>query len=83
MCIFIRGFRVSIRVSGIRGFGFGDGFPPESVSGSGSGFDFGFRFRVHGDSTRSEPDPLPFLRRSRPPGAAGEGRGSRPTVGPS
>ena len=63
MCIFIRGFRVSIRVSGIRGFGFGDGFPPESVSGSGSGsgFDFGFRFWVHGDSTRSEPDPLPFL----------------------
>ena len=51
MCIFIRGF------------GFGDGFPPESVSGSGSGsgFDFGFRFWVHGDSTRSEPDPLPFL----------------------
>ena len=61
MCIFIRGFRVSIRVSGIRGFGFGDGFPPESVSGSGSGFDFGFRFWVHGDSTRSESDPLPFL----------------------
>ena len=61
MCIFIRGFRVSIRVSGIRGFGFGDGFPPESVSGSGSGFDFGFRFWVHGDSTRSELDPLPFL----------------------
>ena len=46
-------------VSGIRGFGFGDGFPPESVSGSG--FDFGFRFWVHGDSTRSEPDPLPSL----------------------
>jgi len=61
MCIFIRGFRVSIRVSGIRGFGFGDGFLPESVSGSGSGFDFGFRFWVHGDSTRSEPDPLPSL----------------------
>ena len=65
MCIFICGFRVSIRVSGIRGFGFGDGFPPESVSGSGSGsgsgFDFGFRFWVHGDSTRSEPDPLPSL----------------------
>ena len=59
MCIFIRGFRVSILVSGIRGFGFGDGFPPESVSGSG--FDFGFRFWVHGDSTRSEPDPLTFL----------------------
>ena len=59
MCIFIRGFRVSIRVSGIRGFGFGDGFPPESVSGSG--FDFVFWFWVHGDSTRSEPDPLPSL----------------------
>jgi hypothetical protein len=48
MCIFIRGFRVSIRVSvrvsGIRGFGFGDGFPPESIFGSGSGFDFGSRF---------------------------------------
>ena len=57
MCIFIRGFRVSIRVSGIRGFGFGDGFPPESVSG----FYFGFRFWVHRDSTRSEPDPLPSL----------------------
>ena len=50
---------------GIRGFGFGDGFPPESVSGSGSGFDFGFRFWVHGDSTRSEPDPLPALTTSR------------------
>ena len=58
MCIFIRRFRVSIRVSGIRGFGFGDGFPPESVSGSGSYFDFGFRFWVHGDFTRCEPDPL-------------------------
>ena len=34
MCIFIRGFRISIRVSGIRGFGFGDGFPPESVLGA-------------------------------------------------
>jgi hypothetical protein len=65
MCIFSAGFgypfgfRVSVRVSGIRGFGFGDGFPPESVFGSGLGFDFGFRFWVHGDSTRSEPDPLP------------------------
>jgi len=57
MCIFIHGFRVSIRISGIRGFGFGDGFPPESVLG----FDFGFRFWVHGDFTRSEPDPLPSL----------------------
>ena len=64
MCIFICGFRISIRVSGIRGFDFGDGFPPESVSGSG--FDFGFRFLVHGDSTRSEPDPLPFLDRKAP-----------------
>jgi hypothetical protein len=44
MCIFIHGFRVSVRVSGIRVFGFGDGFPLESVFGSGSGFDFGFRF---------------------------------------
>ena len=61
MCIFILGFWVSIRVSDIRGFGFDDGFPPESVSGSGSGFDFGFQFWVHGDSTRSEPDPLPSL----------------------
>jgi hypothetical protein len=61
MCIFIRRFRVSIRVSSIRGFGFGDGFSPQSVFGSGSGFDFGFRFWVHGDSTRSEPDPLPSL----------------------
>ena len=51
MCIFIRGFRVSIRVSGIRGFGFGDGFPPESVSGSGSGFGFG--------CTETSPDPNP------------------------
>ena len=67
MCIFICGFRVSIRVSGIRGFGFGYGFPPESVSGSGSGsgFDFEFRFWVHGDSTRSEPDPLPSLVRQK------------------
>jgi hypothetical protein len=67
MRIFIRGFWVSIRVlgirwvSGIRGFGSGDGFPSESVFGSGSDFDFGFRFWVHGDSTRSEPDPLPSL----------------------
>jgi hypothetical protein len=45
------GFRVSVQVSGIRGFGFGDGFPPESVFSSGSGFDFGFQFWVHGDST--------------------------------
>ena len=55
------GFRVSVRVSDIRGFGFGDGFPPESVFEADSGFDFRFRFWVHGDSTRSEPDPLPSL----------------------
>ena len=63
ICIFICGFPVSILVSGIRGFGFGDRFPPESISGSG--FDFGFRFWVHGDSIRSEPDPLPSLTTSR------------------
>jgi hypothetical protein len=34
------GVRVSVRVSGIRGFGFGDRFPPESVFDSGSGFNF-------------------------------------------
>ena len=51
MCIFIRGFWVSIWVSGIRGFGFGDGFPPESVSGSGSDFGFG--------CTETPPDPNP------------------------
>ena len=58
-CEYVYFSRVSGMVSGIRGFGFGDGFPPESVSGSG--FYFGFRFWVHGDSTRSEPDPLPSL----------------------
>ena len=31
------GFRVSIWVSGIRGFGFGDGLSPESVFGAVSG----------------------------------------------
>jgi hypothetical protein len=55
------GFRVSILVSSIRGFGFGNGFPPESMFGLDSGSDFEFRFLVHGDSTRSEPDPLPSL----------------------
>ena len=45
------GFRVSIRVSGIRGFGFGDRFPPESVSDSGSDFDFG--------CTKTPPDSNP------------------------
>jgi hypothetical protein len=34
------GFRVSIRVSGIHGFGFGDGLSLESVFGAVSGFDF-------------------------------------------
>ena len=61
MCIFICGFRVSIRVSGIRGFGFGDGFLPEMVFGSGSDFKFGFPFWVPRHSTRSEPDALPSL----------------------
>ena len=78
MCIFIRGFRVSIRVSGIRRFGFGDGFPHESVSGSGSGFDFGFRFWVHGDSTRSEPDPLTSLGCWQHPGTSRCGTFCRP-----
>jgi len=82
MCIFICGFRVSIRVSGIRGFGFGDGFPPESVSGSGSGFDFGFRFWVHGDSTRSEPDPLPSLPWTDPPARLITRKVKFPNVGP-
>ena len=45
------GFRVSIRVSGIRGFGFGDGFPPESVFGADSDFGFG--------CTETPPDPNP------------------------
>ena len=53
------GFRVSIRVSGIHGFGFGDGLSPESVFGAILGFDFGFQVRVHRDSTRSESAPLP------------------------
>jgi hypothetical protein len=44
-------------------FGFGDGFPPESIFGLGSDFDFEFLFWVHGDFTRSEPDSLPSLRR--------------------
>ena len=61
MCLYIHGFGVSVRVSGIRGFGFGTKFSPESVSVLVSGFDFGFRFWVHGDSTRSKPDPLPSL----------------------
>ena len=36
------GFRVSIRVSGIRKFGFGDGLSLESVFDVVLGFDFGF-----------------------------------------
>ena len=60
-CLYIRGFWITIRVSGIRGFSFGVEFPPETVSVLVSGFDFGFRFWVHGDSTRSKPDPLPSL----------------------
>ena len=60
------GFRVSIRVLGIRGFGFGDGLSPESVFGAVLGFDFGFRVWVHRDSTRSEPVPLPSLIETSP-----------------
>ena len=56
------GFRVSIWVSGIHGFSFGDELSPESVFGAVLGFDFGFRVRVHRDSTRSESAPLPSLR---------------------
>ena len=55
------GFQISIRVLGIRGFGFGDGLSPESVFGAVSGFGFGFRVWVHRDSTRSESAPLPSL----------------------
>jgi hypothetical protein len=52
------GFWVSIRVSGIRGFGFGDG---GSVFGVVSCFDFWFQVWVHRDSTLSESAPLPSL----------------------
>jgi hypothetical protein len=55
------GFRVSNRVSVIRGFGFGHEFSPESVFESVSGFKFGFWFLVPRHSTRSELDPLPSL----------------------
>jgi hypothetical protein len=55
------GFWVFVRVLGIRGFGFGDGFPPELVFNSGISFDNRFWFWVHEDSTWSEPDPLPSL----------------------
>ena len=47
------GFRVSIRVSGIRWFSFGDGLSPESVFGVVLGFDFGF------GCTETPPDPNP------------------------
>jgi hypothetical protein len=78
MCIFIRGFRVSVWVLGIRGFGFVMDFHPKRFSG----FDFGFWFWVHGDSTRSEPDLLPSLGSavvtgSLPPTWATEGTGRR------
>ena len=48
------GFRVSIRVSGIRGFGFGNGLSPESVFSAVLGFDFRFWVWVHKDFTRSK-----------------------------
>jgi hypothetical protein len=59
ICCHTKRFRVSNRVSYIRGFG--HEFLPESVFGSVSGFKFGFRFWVPRYSTRSEPDPLPSL----------------------
>ena len=55
------GFQVSIRVSGIHGFSFGDGLSPESVFGAVLDFDFGFWVWVHRDSIRSESTPLPSL----------------------
>ena len=55
------GFRVSNRISGIRGFQFWDGFLPESVFRSGSGFKFGFQFWMPKHSTRPEHDLLPSL----------------------
>ena len=61
------GFRVSIRVLGIRGFGFGDGLSPESVFGAVLGFGLRFRVRVHRDTTRSESAPLPSLRGEKLP----------------
>jgi hypothetical protein len=63
MCIFIRRFRVSIRVSGIRsGFGYPRVWFWWWIS-TRIGFRFGFEFQfwVHGDSTQSEPDLLPSL----------------------
>jgi hypothetical protein len=65
------GFRVSNQVSVIRGLGFGHKFSPESVFGSVSGFKFGFWFWVPRHSTRSEPDPLPYLGRRTARGGAG------------
>jgi hypothetical protein len=51
MCLYIHGFRIIIQVSGIRGFGFGAEFLPESVSVLVSGFGFG--------CTETPPDPNP------------------------
>ena len=53
------GLSVGFRVSA--GFGFGDRFRPELKFGAGLGFKFGFRVWVPRHSTRTEPDPLPFL----------------------
>jgi len=41
MCLYIRGFQITTRVSGIRRFGFGAEF-----TRNGFGFGFGFRLRV-------------------------------------
>jgi hypothetical protein len=45
------GFWLTIRVSGITGFGFGFGLSPEPVFGAVSGFEFGFQVRVREDFT--------------------------------
>jgi hypothetical protein len=55
------GFRVSIRVSSIHGFGFGEGLSPESVFGVVLGFNFGFRFGCI--ETQSESTLLPPLKK--------------------
>jgi hypothetical protein len=51
------------QVSGIRGFGFGDGLSSESVFDAVSGFYFGFQVwvRVHRDSIQSKTALLPSL----------------------
>ena len=59
------GFRVFIRVSCIRGFGFGRSYHPNRCSVRFRVSILGFGFREHIDFTRSEPAPLPSLLMSR------------------